>query len=115
MKADVKIKDILDVIEELPHSDGRVPYTYHHDHLRQHSKAHKDMSRSQVAEMHTEDNLELYAVCLTQILQEVGHEVIYLLDKKEIDICESCKEITQSVIEKYNTNFNQKSHHERLH
>lgn len=50
------------VISKLPHSEGRVPYSYHHDYLRMNVKKFKGCSRSEVASIHEENTDESYAV-----------------------------------------------------
>jgi hypothetical protein len=77
------------VIKKLPHSEGRVPYTYHHDYLRMNVEKFKRRSRSFVASNHNEDDIELYAVALTQLLDglnfrdtimEICPEMLHNLD-----------------------------------
>ncbi len=93
---------ILQVIDKLPHSKTRVPYTYHHDYLRQHSKIHNGMSRSDVAGTHTSGDLELYAIALTQILDELGSEAIYHINSEDVYVCKKAKEITDAELIQYN-------------
>ncbi len=91
----------LEVIDKLPHSKSRVPYTYHHDYLRQHSKKYEYMSRSEVASSHTSNDIELYAVALTQLLSELGSDVIYHINSEDLTICKKAKEITDDVLARY--------------
>ena len=93
---------LLEVINKLPHSKSRVPYTYHHDYLRQHSKVHSGMSRSYVASSHTADDVELYAIALTQLLDELGSKVIYHINSNDVFICKKAKEITDAALSRYN-------------
>jgi len=92
----------LEVIDKLPHSKSRVPYTYHHDYLRQHSKIHNQMSRSEVASSHTTDDVELYAIALTQLLNEVGADAIYHINSQDVLICKKAKDITDAALVRYN-------------
>jgi hypothetical protein len=92
----------LEVIDKLPHSKSRVPYTYHHDYLREHSKAHNQMSRSEVSSSHTADDTELYAVALTQLLNEIGADAIYHITSNDVFICKKAKEITDAALVRYN-------------
>ena len=94
---------LLEVIDRLPHSKSRVPYTYHHDYLRQHSKVHHEMSRSDVSSSHTASDVELYAIALTQLLSEVGSDAIYHLDSRDLLICKKAKEITDGAVSRYNS------------
>lgn len=92
----------LEVIDKLPHSKSRVPYTYHHDYLRQNSKVHIGMSRSDVASSHTADDVELYAIALTQLLDELGSKAIYHINSNDVLICKKAKEITNAAVSRYN-------------
>ena len=92
----------LEVIDKLPHSKSRVPYTYHHDYLRQHSKFHNGMSRSDIASSHTADDVELYAIALTQLLNEVGADAIYHINSSDVLTCKKAKEITEVAVSLYN-------------
>lgn len=101
----VSIKEssiFLEVIDKLPHSKSRVPYTYHHDYLRQHSKAHNEMPRSEVASNHKDSDVELYAVALTQLLNELGSSSIYHINSNDVVVCKRAKQITDEVIARYN-------------
>jgi hypothetical protein len=91
----------LEVIDKLPHSKSRVPYTYHHDYLRFHSTVFENMSRSEVASSHTADDTELYAVALTQLLIDLGVNSIYLLYPEDVLICKKAKEITDAALDRY--------------
>ena len=93
---------LLEVIDKLPHSKSRVPYTYHHDYLRQNSKVHSGMSRSDVASSHTADDVELYAIALTQLLDEIGSKVIYHINPNDVLVCKKAKEITDAAVSRYN-------------
>lgn len=101
-KTAVSSSCLLEVIDKLPHSKSRVPYTYHHDYLRQHSKLHIGMSRSYVASSHTADDIELHAIALTQILSEVGSDAIYHINSSDVLICKKAKEITEAAVSRYN-------------
>ncbi len=92
----------LEVIDKLPHSQSRVPYTYHHDYLRQHSIFHSQMSRSEVASSHTADDSELYAVALVQLLNEVGADAIRHINSHDVLICKKAIEITDTALIRYN-------------
>lgn len=98
----VSSRCLLEVIDKLPHSKSRVPYTYHHDYLRQNSKVHSGMSRSDVASSHTADDVELYVIALTQLLDELGSEAIYHINLNDVLICKKAKEITDAAVSRYN-------------
>ena len=69
----MSIKDkVLSEIAHIPHSPGRVPYTYHHDFVRQ-RLYDKGLSRSDVAKMPASED-ELYACCYLQILTDIPYE-----------------------------------------
>lgn len=99
---DVNHSYFLSVIKKLPHSEGRVPYTYHHDYLRMNVKKFKGMSRSEVAASHSEDEIELYAVALTELLDELNFRDTMDLNSDDIVVCKKALEITKKVVSRYN-------------
>ncbi len=101
---EISVENILKVIEKLPHSKGRVPYTYHHDYLRQHSKFHNGMSRSEVASNHVSSEIELHALCLICIMDDIGSNIINYISCEDIVICKKAKEISENVLLNYNQN-----------
>jgi len=90
------------VIKKLSHSEGRVPYTYHHDYLRMNVEKFKDNSRSEVALNHSENEIELYAVALTQLLDELNFRDTMNLNSDDIVACKKAIEITENVVSRYN-------------
>ena len=64
------VEDIKYVISLLPHSESRVPYTYHHDYLRM--KWNREYSRSEIAELKNWSEVELYSTALVELLNELG-------------------------------------------
>jgi hypothetical protein len=90
------------VISKLPHSEDRVPYTYHHDYLRLNVEKFKDSSRSEVASNHVENRDELYAVALVQILNELKIFDRVDLNSEDIELCKKAIEITKNVVSRYN-------------
>jgi len=90
------------VISKLPHSECRVPYTYHHDYLRMNVDRFKGSSRSEVASNHIEDKDELYAVALTQLLDELKFQDTMNLSSDDIELCKKAIEITENVVSRYN-------------
>ena len=90
------------VIKKLPHSEGRVPYTYHHDYLRCNVAKFNGFSRSEVASGHKENEIELYAVALTQLLDEVNFRDTMDLNSEDIIACKKAIEITENVVSRYN-------------
>lgn len=95
------IEKIKEVIEKLPHSKGRVPYTYHHDYLRIHSKKFSSLSRSHVARENKESDLELYVVSLVQLLDELGSKGFDYIDSSDVEVCKKVRQVTKKVIERY--------------
>ena len=65
---------IKELIAKLPHAKGRVPYTYHHDYLRQHCGFYKGMSRSEVASYTADecDEVDLHSCALLKIVEDCG-------------------------------------------
>lgn len=62
----------------------------------------KGCSRSEVASAHVENNDELYAVALTELLNELKFSDTMDLTKEDIDICKKAIEITENVVSRYN-------------
>lgn len=92
----------LEVIDKLPHSKTRVPYTYHHDYLRMNTEQFKFSSRSEIASEHREDDLELYAVSLIKILDGLGSTALKYINSKDVELCKKALEITGLVVGRYN-------------
>lgn len=93
---------ISGIISKLPHSEGRVPYTYHHDYCRMNVERFKGCSRSEVASSHMENIDELYAVALTQLLDELKFSDIMGLSMEDIEICKFAIKITKDIVDRYN-------------
>lgn len=92
--------DIADVIKKLPHSESRVPYTYHHDYLRQNCQSFAGKSRSEVAQLHSSDMLELYATALVAVLGESDWQDIFNLSLQDIKVCNRAKDITDKMMKR---------------
>jgi len=90
--------EIKVVINKLPHSKTRVPYTYYHDFLRENFKYFANLSRAEVAEKHNHTKKEMYAICLVQILKRSNVMEASDLDKNDFDICEKCIKILENLI-----------------
>lgn len=96
------IENIKKIIEKLPHSRTRVPYTYHHDYLRWNSPIHSKMSRSEVSENSCNDDEELYSVALCQLLTELGPNVFLYMNGEDVEVCKQAVLNTQAIINSYN-------------
>ena len=94
--------DILRVINKLPHSEGRVPYTYHHDYLRDKSNLHKGMSRAEVSASHSDNMLEMYAISLVSIVDSIASDVMLLIEVEDMLVYKESKLIANAVLLKYN-------------
>ena len=92
----------LEVIDKLPHSKSRVPYTYHHDYLRRNTEIYKFSSRSEIASSHKDSDVELYAVALIQLLDGLGSRAMFHLNSNDIQLCKKALEITDNVVSRYN-------------
>lgn len=97
------IDQIKSVIKKLPHSGDRVPYTYHHDYLRQYCEEFRSTSRSYVASNHYDNELELYAIALIQIMSEQLSNVYSVCDLNNEDmiVFNKALNIKNEVLEKY--------------
>ena len=86
----MSIKDkVLSQIKTIPHSEGRVPYTYHHDYVRmKFMSTDPALSRSRVAKAEASED-ELYACCYLQILTDIPYEdaVMYGVDIGTVREC----------------------------
>ena len=84
---------IKELIAKLPHSEGRVPYTYHHDYLRKHCGFFKDASRSEVAS-YTKgecDTVDLYSCALLAIVEDCGAEkTVLALNNEDFGLLKAC-------------------------
>ena len=101
-KTDVSSSCLLEVIDKLPHSKSRVPYTYHHDYLRKNTEFYKNSSRSDIANTHKDSDIELYAVALIELLDGLGFRAIAYLNSNDIQLCKKALEITDYVVSRYN-------------
>lgn len=91
------INNIKAVIEKLPHSADRVPYTYHHDLLRTEVFNHDMMTRAEVADVtRGHSDVWRYAASLTYLLNTLSAKDCFVLDKKDKKICEKAMEISES-------------------
>lgn len=90
----------VNVINKLPHSQGRVPFTYHHDYLREHSIKFGGKSRSDVASQHDSSNTELYAVCLAKIIEDLNFISAENLDSSDFLVCKEAIKISKEVIKR---------------
>lgn len=95
------IKRFNGVISKLPHSEERVPYTYHHDYMRQNTRCFAGGSRGDVAMVtQNEPSHVLYAVALVQILKaEATLEDLLDLSLEEQLYCKEAMRITDEQVE----------------
>lgn len=92
----------IKLIEKLPHSKSRVPFTYHHDYLRAHSKKHQVMSRSEVASCRDSDQTELYAIALMKIIEDLGLDIYEHIVQTDLLIIKVAKEISDNYVYRQN-------------
>jgi hypothetical protein len=84
---------IKELIAKLPHAKGRVPYTYHHDYLRQHCGFFKNASRSEVASctQNDSDEADMYSCALLKIVEDCGVEQTVLsMDNGDFNLLKAC-------------------------
>jgi len=79
------------LIKKLPHSDSRVPYTYHHDYLRQ--KVYANATRANIAQKKCWSEEELYATALVALLDSVEVSALLALNNEDLEICRQANEI----------------------
>ena len=99
---EISIEQIKEVIKTLPHSEGRVPYTYHHDYLRLNSKKHKGMSRAEVANEYDFNELELYSLALACIVENISVKVMLDVSQENCAIIKECIKIAEGYVLSYN-------------
>jgi len=84
---------IKELIAKLPHSEDRVPYTYHHDYLRNHCEFFKNSSRSEVASYtkNEGDDVDLYSCALLKIIEDCGPEkTILKMNNEDFNLTKAC-------------------------
>lgn len=95
------VEDFKRVIQALPRSEGRVPYTYHHDYVR---GLYPSMSRADVAVIKNWSEEELYATALTGLISGLDN-IVLLSALKDIpdgyNICLSAKDIAENHVKKF--------------
>jgi hypothetical protein len=87
------------VIAKLSHSECRVPYTYHHDYLRQH--VYLGESRAGIAHKDNWTEDELWATCLVEICDELKwgtDNVGSNLEVEDLQIISEASEITENYV-----------------
>lgn len=93
--------DYKKLIELVPHSVDRVPYTYHHDYIR---NVFPDLSRSDVAAMKNWSEEELYATALVGLLdstEPLDAMMAFLPVQDSVHIIEHAKKIADAHLESY--------------
>lgn len=105
------VEAITNLIERLPHSKTRVPFTYHHDYLRTHA-VHAGMYRADIAKLKCWSELELYSGALMQLVTELGTEIFQHLSERDLStikeaavLCKAyVKRVDEEQLEKYDPN-----------
>ena len=96
------VEKFKNTISKFTHSESKVPYTYHHDYMRENVASFSGMSRSDVASIttrHTEE--QLYAVALTYIINNYMVESILNLTDSDLQFCKLAVIVTNSLIKQY--------------
>lgn len=83
--------------------ESRMPYTYHHDYLREHGKGMENMSRGDIAAIEEFDDDELYSIAFLQLLEHrSGADIILSINSDIIDIAKNVVNVGQKIFnEKY--------------
>lgn len=104
----ITIKQIKSVIKKFPHSVGRVPFTYHHDYLRENCLALAGWSRADIANSTVKfDAKELYALALCLIVDNADFYdaiMIQFTDEDRQVICK-CMTFAEERIAFYQAKF----------
>lgn len=94
-------KNFMEVINKLPHSQYRMPYTYHHDYIVRHTANYRSKSRSEVADdlrdVITDETL--YATALISLLDDIGSKAFDYLTYSDMDICKKAREVVKDYLE----------------
>lgn len=93
--------NIKDLISRLPHSATRVPYTYHHDYLRENTHKFSGMSRSEVAASHEHSELTLYALALMSIMNELGSAIFLEINSSDLETCRKAVLVAEAIKKTY--------------
>lgn len=103
----INIDDVKSIILKIPHSESRMPYTYHHDYLRNQKTKFNGMSRSDIASMHDSNEIELYSVALVYLLNtelQITIDQINNFTPYDYFIVMEVQEIVENVLERYKQN-----------
>lgn len=93
-----EIEKIKLIIKKLPHSEHRVPYTYHHDYLRIHK--FKEASRSDIAQLKNWTDIELWSTAFVSLVESIGiFAILDSLNNEDVKCLKKAKQITQTYIE----------------
>jgi len=93
------VQEYKNVISKLPHSDSRVPYTYHHYFIRMNSEMHNAKSRSDVAHLKVFTDEELYATALVEIITECGGlAVVDALNQQDLYIARDAVKVCDAAL-----------------
>jgi hypothetical protein len=95
------VEDYKRLIVLLPRSVDRVPYTYHHDYIR---NVFPDLSRADVAAMKNWSEEELYATALIGLLdstEPLDTMMSFLFIQDSAGIIEHAKKIAEAHLESY--------------
>ena len=87
-----------DLIKRVPHSESRVPYTYHHDLLR--LRVFVNASRADIAQKKCWSDEELYASALVYLLDDLGSSFLLTLSDDDLKISKQAYEVCQKYIER---------------
>lgn len=101
-------KQITSIIRKLPHTEGRVPFAYHHDYLRNNCPAISGWSRADIANSTLSfDSKELYALALCQIIDEAYpcDIVVTAFTDEDRTIIRECEALAKERIAFYNRKF----------
>jgi len=94
-------KNFMEVINKLPHSQYRMPYTYHHDYIVRHTVNYRSKSRSEVADdlrdVITDETL--YATALISLLDDMGSKAFDYLICSDMDVCKKAREVVKDYLE----------------
>lgn len=80
------LEKLKQLVNELPHSSARMPYTYHHDAMRSfiQQKTGTLPSRSDIAELKSENEEELYTVAIYEVMNYLSPLEWFEIEREHI-------------------------------
>lgn len=93
-------EQVLYLCKFIVHSESRMPYTYHHDYLREYGAGIGGLSRGQIASMHDFSDDELYSIAFLQLLEHYsGAGIILSISSENLCVCKNVINVGKKIFE----------------